>query len=311
MIRQAAFTGNEKMLKGALHCHTTRSDGALSPDDALRRYKESGYDFVALTDHRKYNFENFAPETGLTLIPGMEYDSGNLLEHGSGFRCFHTVCIGPSKEDGNGFEHDEYWESAVCKNQEEFQTWLDEIHKRNNLTVYCHPEWSGTPTRWFEKQKGHFAMEVWNSVCALGHDMDKDAAYWDELLGQGIRIFGVAADDAHGAQYYCHGWVMVRAENTVNAILEALKNGAFYSSCGPKIYDFYVEDDKAYVQCSPVSAIRLDCDKHPAKLQRATDGSLTCASFELKDWSGGYDYARITVIDKDGKHAWTNPIFLR
>lgn len=80
MIRQAAFTGHEKMLKGALHCHTTRSDGALSPEDALRRYKEGGYDFVSLTDHRKYNFENFAPETGLTLIPGMEYDSGNLLE---------------------------------------------------------------------------------------------------------------------------------------------------------------------------------------------------------------------------------------
>lgn len=155
------------------------------------------------------------------------------------------------------------------------------------------------------------AVIFWNSVCALGHDMDKDAAYWDELLGQGIRIFGVAADDAHGAQYYCHGWVMVRAENNVNAILDALGNGAFYSSCGPEIYDFYVEDDMAYVECSPVSTIRLHYDRYPTRIERSEDGTLTRAAFKLGGWAGGNDYARITVIDKDGKHAWSNPIFLK
>ena len=64
MIRQSAFenTGN-KMLKGGLHCHTTRSDGQNEPGELLRDYANKGYDFVAITDHRKYSFENFAPET--------------------------------------------------------------------------------------------------------------------------------------------------------------------------------------------------------------------------------------------------------
>ena len=31
MKQQQAFAGNEKMLKGGLHCHTTRSDGEGSP----------------------------------------------------------------------------------------------------------------------------------------------------------------------------------------------------------------------------------------------------------------------------------------
>ena len=70
MIRQQAFGGKEKMLKGNLHCHTTRSDGAIPPDELIRIYKENGYDFLALTDHRIYNFQNFAPETGIPIIAG-------------------------------------------------------------------------------------------------------------------------------------------------------------------------------------------------------------------------------------------------
>lgn len=32
IIRQAAFEPCEKMLKGGLHCHTTRSDGSGTPE---------------------------------------------------------------------------------------------------------------------------------------------------------------------------------------------------------------------------------------------------------------------------------------
>ena len=85
--------------------------------------------------------------------------------------------------------------------------------------------------------------------------MDTDAAYWDEILGQGKVIYGVATDDGHDMIHHCKGWVMVRAENNINAILNALGQGAFYSSCGPMIYDFYVEDGKAIVECSPAAKV--------------------------------------------------------
>ena len=307
MIRQAAFVGNNKMLKGALHCHTTRSDGRLTPEEVMKLHKENGYDFMALTDHRRYNFQNFAPETGLTIIPGMEFDNGESIPTEHGFRTFHTVCLGPNKEDGNGFDHDEEMESANAPTQEAYQPYLDEIHAKNNLTIYCHPEWSCTPPRYFDKMQGNFAMEIWNSGCVIDNDMDKDAAYWDELLGQGIRIFGVATDDGHPIYHHCKGWVMVNAENNINAILKALENGAFYSSTGPEIYDFYVKDGKAVVECSPAATIRVHCDCHPTRLYRAENGQLiTRAEFDVSN----YDYARITVIDGQGRHAWTNPIFL-
>ena len=88
------------MLKGGLHCHTKRSDGAGDPADVIRLHYENGYDFLALTDHRYYNYENFAPEVPITIIPGMEFD--NSITPDGILRHFHSVCIGPKKEDGNG-----------------------------------------------------------------------------------------------------------------------------------------------------------------------------------------------------------------
>lgn len=310
MIQQAAFIGKNKMLKGGLHCHTTRSDGRVTPEDVMKMHKENGYDFLALTDHRIYNMKNFAPELGLTIIPGMEFDNIGLpADHG--FRCFHTVCLGPTKEDGNGFDHDQTFESANVPDQESYQPYLDDIHAKNNLTIYCHPEWSCTPPRYFDKMKGNFAMEIWNTGCAQDNNMDMDALYWDDLLGRGIRLYGVAVDDGHAARAHCKGWVMVNAENNVNSILNALKNGAFYSSCGPEIYDFYVKDGHCVIECSPVKKLRVHSDCHPTKVWHDPDGKLlTYAAFDIESHNQDYGYVRMSIMDENGNYAWTNPIFL-
>jgi len=310
-MTQQAFIGEEPFLKGGLHTHTKRSDGPLEPGELIRLYYEHGYDFLALTDHRKYNYENFAPEIPITIIPGMEYD--NMIEcNRYGFKQYHTICIGPSKEEGNGYEQDQIFASGNAKNQEEYQPYLDEFHTNNNLTIYCHPEWSCTSARYFDKLRGDFAMEIYNSGNVANYDMDKDASYWDEILGSGKRIWGVATDDAHRVSECCKGWVMVRARNTVSDILAALRDGKFYASCGPEIYNFYVEDDMAVIDCSPVEKIRLHGYMHPGRVVRDEDGNLTHAEFQLtRNWPhGGYTYARMSVVDKEGKMAWTNPIFL-
>lgn len=307
IIRQAAFEGTN-LLKGALHCHTTRSDGQGDPADVIRLHKENGYDFMALTDHRRYNRINYAEDVDITIIPGMEYDNTFVKENG--FRCFHTVCLGPNDET-NGFAHEQTFESGTAKDQFEYQPYLDWIHQNGNLTIYCHPEWSSTPARYFDQQKGNFAMEIWNTGCAFENEMDTNAAYWDEILGQGIRIFGVATDDGHPMYQHCNGWVMVNAENNDKAILAALKEGRFYSSCGPVIKDFYVEDGIAHVECENASCIQFICDRHPTRMMTAQQNNgqlLTHAELDLKD---SYLYIRACVVDQQGRRAWTNPIFLQ
>ena len=38
-------------LKINLHTHTTRSDGAKTPEEVAEIYKKAGYDVIAITDH--------------------------------------------------------------------------------------------------------------------------------------------------------------------------------------------------------------------------------------------------------------------
>ncbi len=307
LIRQQAFQQpGRKLLKGGLHCHTTRSDGRMSPEDTIRYHAENGYDFLALTDHRNYNYVNYAPETGVLLIPGMEVDGGFP---DVGIHCLHSVCIGPEKDKGNGFEQDERPESVkLTEGWKSFQPLIDEIKRKNNLTFYCHPEWSATPARDFENIEGYFGMEIWNSGCALEDGLDMNAAYWDEILMQGKRWWGVAVDDGHDRPHHCNGWVRVNAEKNVDAVLAALESGAFYSSCGPEIYDFYVEDGVAHVECSPIKEIAFRYGRWPCRILRTEGEPVTHHEFKMPV---EFDYIRVTIVDEQGRRAWSNPIFLK
>ena len=260
---------------------------------------------LAITDHGIYNYANPLPQAGLTIIPGFEFNTA--IEVSGGFRIYHIVCLG-RKCEKNKFVQDEIIDTHRVKSQEEVQMFIDKFHESGHLTIYCHPEWSSTPTRFFDRLQGNFAMEVWNTECATNHNMDKDASYWDEMLGLGHKIFGVAVDDGHAVSDHCGGWVMVSAENNIDSILDALKNGRFYSSCGPEIKDFYFDDESstAHIECDPCVSVEILSDCHPTELIRAKNELLTNVSVECYD----YNFIRASIVDAQGRRAWTNPIFI-
>lgn len=308
MLRQAAFTGASPLLKGGLHCHTTRSDGAGDPADVIALHAQHGYDFLALTDHRKYNYTNYAPESNVLIIPGMEFDR-NITNHHR-VHCFHTVWIGPEKPE-NPYEQDQPFERGYVQDQQEFQYFLDEAHRNHQLTIYCHPQWSGTFVREFERMQGNFAMELWNSGCAMEDDVDTNNGFlWDELLRQGKHIFGVATDDGHAMNQHCNGWVRVNAQKNVSDILRALREGAFYASTGPEIYDFYIDDDRiAHIKCSPCKQVKFFCST-VTKALRSKDGTPITEMAMERPIRDDWFYLRAEVTGMDGRVAWTNPIFL-
>jgi len=308
MIRQPAFENAGKMLKGGLHCHTTRSDGKGTPEETIALHEHNGYDFLAITDHRKYNFKNFLPGSKLTIIPGMEMDRN--FDDDRPVHCFHSVWLGREKPN-NPYEQDQEFERGRVKDQFAFQKLLDEGHANGQLTFYCHPQWSGTFVREFDQLKGNFAMELWNTGCAMENGVDVNNGWlWDELLMQGQKIYGVAVDDGHPAYHHCQGWVMVNAENNVDAILDALKNGAFYSSTGPEIHDFWIDDENvAHVKCSPCSFVRFHSAASITRRIHGEKGAPVMeASMALRECD---TYLRVEVTDLNGRVAWSNPIFLK
>ena len=64
------------MLQYDLHCHSTRSDGVLSPTDVVRRAAARGVDVLALTDHDELagldEAREAAQEAGIVVVPGSE-----------------------------------------------------------------------------------------------------------------------------------------------------------------------------------------------------------------------------------------------
>src|SRR5436190_23257039 len=68
------LTGGQ-WLRGNLHTHTTRSDGARSPQTVIDDYAQRGYDFLMLSDHDIFSApEDYAKwnPRGLVLIGGNE-----------------------------------------------------------------------------------------------------------------------------------------------------------------------------------------------------------------------------------------------
>lgn len=303
IVRQAAFGGSEKLLKGNTHTHTTRSDGACTPEETIHIYAEKGYDFLALTDHSVYNFTNFAPESGVLILPGTERDDAFPDSVWPLVHCVHIVSIG--SESGNGFAQDERFHHLGMQTAKDAQYLIDETRAGRNLPIFCHPEWSGNTVREIEALSDFSLMEIWNSGCVRCCDCDDQAAYWDELLCDGRVIYGVAADDAHSPEDMGVGYVCVRADKTVDSILNALKTGAFYSSTGPEIYDFYVEDGVAHVKCSPAAKICFRFFRSPYGVYHGE--GLTEAKAKIVC---GSTYIRAEVFDAEGRCAWTNPIFL-
>ncbi len=67
--------GDEKM-KVELHCHSTASDGSLSPLELIEQAKLKGIKILALTDHDTtggiYQAKKAVRELDITIIPGIE-----------------------------------------------------------------------------------------------------------------------------------------------------------------------------------------------------------------------------------------------
>ena len=77
-----------------------------------------------------------------------------------------------------------------------------------------------------------------------------------------------------------------------------------------EIYDWGIRDDVAYVECSRVSRVNFIAgnDVNAGRtVMFDSEQPVMKAQFRL---NGTETYIRVECIDRYGKTAWTNPIFL-
>lgn len=276
-------------LRGNLHCHSRESDGALSPQDVWDEHRRAGYDFFALTDHDRIT-ELSPGQPGPLVLRGAEITLGRSRQ-GSPMHCVAVGLQAP----------------ALPASFPSPSAALEWVWDGGAFPVLAHPHWSGFASDELASLAGLRAVEIFNYGCARENDKGHALVYWDDLLGRGQTILGVAADDSHWRDSdFGGGWVMVQAETPSTAsIVEGLRRGRFYSTCGPQLLDLQLEGDRLVVRTSPAAAIfwigagRLGWSRH------APPGvPLTEAEFQLK---GRPAWIRVEICDAAGRWAWSNP----
>ena len=100
---------------------------------------------------------------------------------------------------------------------------------------------------------------------------------------------------------------MVKAtQNTPEALLAALIAGEYYSSTGPKIHDIRLTKESIGIDCSPAATIVVQGNGTAT----ATLHGLSITSENLSlDRLKSSPWLRVTIVDRLGKRAWSNPIW--
>lgn len=306
MNRQSAFTAAGRFWRGNLHTHSTRSDGVLSPEEVCRRYRDEGYDFLALTDHfigsYGYPIVDTVPfrTERFTTILGAELHSGAMANG----ELWHILAVGLPA----GFAPSDSPDFLPKPGQETGAEIAARAVAAGAFVAIAHPQWSGLTLEDARSITAAHAVEIYNHGCAAGCDRPDGAAIADHLLTEGRKLSLIATDDAHFSEPdHFGGWVMVKAEaNDPQALLAALKRGDFYSSQGPELRDVYIDGDKVVVECSAVvSVVALG---HGTGAKAVHGSSMTRAEVPLQRLNNS-PWVRVAVIDAAGRRAWSNPIW--
>ncbi len=292
-----------KYFKGNLHGHSNHSDGALNPQEVVNRYKEIGYDFTCLSDHL-WKDTNFAAET---VLETKHFNQKDFITIPSA----ELHCLGKKYvKDGlwhivaNGLPLD-----FKCADEKETATHLvQRAIEAGAFVTIAHPEWySLTFDECLSLSHAH-GIEIYNHSCHIEAQRGFGTAAADYLLQENNRIFLTATDDSHfKMQDSGGGCVMVAADKlSESSILNALKNGQYYSSTGVEIFEFEINKYQVNIQCSPSNQVCVV--GQGAKSMSQNGKNITQAEFDLKKYPS--DWFRVSIANDSGDFAWTNPVWL-
>jgi hypothetical protein len=231
-------------VRGNLHTHTNRSDGDSTPEDVIRWYQAHGYGFLALTDHNRLSIPSdyaslVTPD--FTLVPGEEV---SMYVHGRQVHvnalCTRTVILG----------------GDFTTSAEALDHALREISAQQGVAIVNHPNFDWALTKndvvgaegetFLEVASGHPYVHTAGDKTHPSHEQ-----LWDDALTAGRDVMGVAVDDVHHLvtdadpeAFPGVAWVELFGDaHGVDAVCDALRQGALYASTGAALRSITVTRD--------------------------------------------------------------------
>ena len=257
--------------KGDFHLHTTRSDGRECPVYVAARYRQRGFDFLAISDHGRYEPSleaiDFWQRFGLDfqLYPGEEIHSpGNPV---------HIINFGAARSVNALFRADEEQyrreveaiqaglpplESGLDTFPVAASEWVfDRIREHGGLAVFCHPYWytaqnvicGALASAVFQRRRFDAFELIGGFYKHQSRSNNLQLARWVHEQSHGNRFPVVGLSDSHGTSAFAEGsnrtftggtdrdlfdWnftLAFAAENSVPALAEAIRRFRSVAVC--------------------------------------------------------------------------------
>lgn len=325
---------DQKQYKANLHCHSTLSDGRLTPEQLVQAYCARGYRVLAITDHEAPYDHTALSTADILLLTGYEAyirPSPQALMDPMGPE-IHLNFFAKDPHNRTFIGYD----PAFCKymphteaealpqagpagarqyTHEYINAFIAAARAAGYLVSYNHPGWSMEEEADILQYEGCFSLEVFNTGAQCISGCECNGALYDRMLRGRRHIYCHGADDNHNTRPFddplCDSfgsWTMLLAESLCYAdIVKALERGTFYASTGPTITELSIGNGRAHLVCSPASRIRMtQSPKRTAVVYDKNGAAVTEAYFEIP---ASAPYVRFSVTDKDGKEAWTRGFF--
>ena len=277
-------------LRSTLHAHPRPRE---RPFDLLKRYADHGYGVVALTEHdRFYSREDIADwdDHGLVVLLGCEITAGGP----------HVLYLGADRQ--------------ISPHPDRQQV-IDEINATSGFAIVNHPNGGQQNDHCtldeMRRLQEYVGMEIFNANALRGADDPAQGAArafahvkWDALLAAGRRLWGIATDDYHEPSHLGEGWVTIWArERSPASVLEALRHGCFYASCGAEIERIEVDGMRVRIgapEARRITALGPGCQR----LARESGGEL---EFQVPP---DVAYVRFECQERGARWAWTQPFWV-
>ena len=321
-----------------MHCHSTISDGSLTPEEIKEAYKKEGYSVVAYTDHEILLDHSDLDDDSFLTLTSSEYsiteavasvpsatgsrgnnpwsrkktihlciyskDQHNEFQPGADDDSFRWVQNGihTSKGKCDGY-HREYTRESINET-------IKRLNDSGFLVQYNHPNWSLNDREDYINLKGIWSLEILNYATQLLTGAEYCPYIYDDMFRSGMNsLYCSMGDDNHNrdkslAQSFGGSTFIGAKELKYDQIFSALERGEFYCASGknpPRIKSLYVEDNVIKIDCTEATNIILT--GYGRNWRNISGNGITHAELPLKL---NDVYFRITVRDAYGNSAHTH-----
>ena len=311
---------NGNFYKANLHCHTTISDGRMTPEQVKEYYSKNGYSIVAFTDHNKFIYHQELKDDNFLPIGGFEADFHVYNKEGvsTRFRTCHLNFYAKNPEKANFLPEPKIYNVSVIND------YIKNMVENGWICNLNHPAWSLQPTEEVLAINNITAMEVYNHSCETAYGCGNTINFYFSYLASGKKAFAVATDDNHCAlassdmpnknEDTLGGFIQISMPSlSYENFIDAYQNGRFYASTGVEINELYIDEetDELVISCSPACVIATrGLRYYNSPKVTSHDNLLTHARIPMSKIREIHPtFFRVEIFTTDGKRAYSQPYY--